>query len=278
MKLGLSTYTYTWAVGVPGAMPEHPLTAHALVDRAARLGAEVVQLADNLPLDPLDGEGATRLVDHARRVGVALELGARGIGREHLRRQLVLARALGSPVLRVVVDHGCDQPSAADVVERLRPLREEFKRAGVRLAIENHDRFNATELREVVIALGIDWTGVCLDTVNSFGALEGPAVVISTLAPLTVNLHVKDFAITRASHAMGFTIEGRPAGCGRLDIPALLAAVRRHREDITAVLELWTPPEPRLEDTIAKEREWAQASVDVLRRALEGSVAAVPDA
>lgn len=269
MRLGLSTYTYTWAVGVAGAVPEDPLSAEGLIERAVELGAEAVQIADNLPLASLPGEEIDRLAARADAAGVDIELGMRGIEPEEIRRHLALGRSLGSSLLRTVVDAPSHHPSPREVVETLRPLREDFVGAGVTLAIENHDRFTAAELRSVVDALGTDWAGICLDTVNSFGALEGPGVVVATLAPLTVNLHVKDFVITRVPHAMGFTIEGCPAGRGRLDIPELLTTIRRHRPDVTAVLELWTPPEPGLEDTIAKERAWARESAAFLRRALD---------
>ena len=34
---GISSYAYTWAVGVPGMEPEQPMTAFALIDRAVSL-------------------------------------------------------------------------------------------------------------------------------------------------------------------------------------------------------------------------------------------------
>ena len=49
-----------------------------------------------------------------------------------------------------------------------------FEEAGVVLAIENHDKFSTDELVYMVEELGPSWVGICLDTVNSFGALEGP--------------------------------------------------------------------------------------------------------
>jgi sugar phosphate isomerase/epimerase len=261
VRLGLSSYTYTWAVGVPGSEPERPLSADELLERAARLGVPVVQFADNLPLHSSDVDELAR---RARTLGVDLEVGTRGVDRDILLRYLEIAAAVGSPLLRIVVDTKDHHPSPPEVVDRLGALRREFTAAGVTLAIENHDRFTAAELARVVHALGDDWTGVVLDTVNSFGALEGPDVVIDTLAPLAVNVHVKDFAVTRASHMMGFTIEGRPAGRGRLDIPALFSRVGRYRNDITAVLELWTPPQESLESTIETERRWAVESVAYL--------------
>ena len=262
MRLGLSSFTYTWAVGVPGSEPPRRLSAGDLVERAAGLGVPVVQFADNLPLHDLD---VPELARRAGTLGVDLEVGTRGIDRDNLLGYLEIATAVGSPLVRIVVDTADHHPGPQEVVDRLGGLRSEFTAAGVTLALENHDRFTAAELAGIVHALGDDWTGVVLDTVNSFGALEGPDVVIGTLAPLAVNVHVKDFAITRAGHMMGFAIEGRPAGRGRLDIPALLARVRQHRAGVTAVLELWTPPQQSLASTIDTERRWAEESVAYLR-------------
>ena len=100
---------------------------------------------------------------------------------------------------------------------------------------------------------------------NSFGALEGHEVVADVLGPWVVNLHVKDFAIRRASHRKGFLIEGRPAGQGRLDVPWLLATLREMGRAPNAVLELWTPVQETLEETIALEDAWARSSVSYLR-------------
>jgi len=262
VRLGLSSFTYTWAVGVPGSEPHQRLTAEDLLERAARLGVPVVQIADNLPLHHLD---VHRLARRAHTLGVDLEVGTRGVDRDNLLRYLEIATAVGSRLVRTVVDTVDQRPGPQEVVDRLGSLRTEFTAAGVTLGVENHDRFTAAELAGVIHALGDDWTGVVLDTVNSFGALEGPDVVIGTLAPLAVNVHVKDFAITRASHMMGFTIEGRPAGRGRLNVPVLFSTVGRYRDDITAVLELWTPPQESLESTIDTERRWAEDSVAYLK-------------
>jgi sugar phosphate isomerase/epimerase len=268
MRLGLSSYTYTWAVGVPGFPPAQPLSTEDLLDRAVDLGVPVVQFADNLPLHRASPD-IGGLARRARAMGVDIEVGTTGIDSDHLLRYLEIAVAAGSPLLRIVVDTPDRHPAASEVVDALGVLKNDFTNAGVTLAIENHDRFPAAELAGIVGALGADWTGVVLDTVNSFGALEGPDVVIRTLAPLAVNVHVKDFVITRAAHRMGFTVEGCPAGRGRLDIPALFATIRRYRPGVTAVLELWTPPQESLESTIDTERRWAEESVTYLKGLVE---------
>ena len=265
MKLGLSTYTYTWSIGGPGHPPAHPMTALDLLAQAERLGVGVVQFADNLPLDQLAPGDLQAVQDCAEQKGIQVEVGTRGIEPAHLRCYLDLAARFNSPILRVVIDTAAQHPSPDEAVQILAPLKPAFMQAGVRLAIENHDRFQTPVLAGVVRRLGSDWVGICLDTVNSFGALEGPQVVVETLGPLTVNLHFKDFTIFRASHMLGFTIEGRPAGQGKLNAPWLLGELKRYGRDCNVILELWTPPEDALEATIVKEQRWAEESIAYLR-------------
>ena len=264
MQLGISTYTYTWAIGVPGSMPAQPLPALGLLDKAKVLGVRLVQVADNLPLDRLSHADVDAFAQRATDDGIAIEVGTRGIRPDHLRTYLNLAQRLGSPILRVVVDTADHHPGEDEIIATIRDFVPELQHADVCLAIENHDRFQVSTLARILQRIDSPNVGICLDTVNSFGALEGPDVVVETLGPWVVNLHVKDFDVCRASHQMGFAIEGRPAGQGRLDVPWLLEALRERT--FNAILELWTPPETTIEATIAKENAWAIASVTYLRQ------------
>jgi len=266
MKLGIGSYTYTWAVGVPGHLPANPLTASALLSKAAGLGVRVVQIADNLPLHCMSARGLSALARRAHALGVSIEVGTRGIAPENLLTYLRIARQFESPILRVVVDTTEHHPSEEEIVSTLRGIAGEFERAYVCLAIENHDRFKAAALARIVRRVRSRAVGICLDTANSLGALEGPEAVTRILLPMAMNLHLKDFIVRRVSHQMGFAVEGRPAGQGQLDIPWLLERARNRRRDLNAILELWTPPEGDLQRTIAKEAEWATQSIAYLRR------------
>jgi sugar phosphate isomerase/epimerase len=246
------------------------MRATDLLGKAASLGVSVVQVADNLPLDGLHPVALDAFEARARELHMEVEVGTRGIGTDHLRRYLALARRFDSPVLRVVVDTADHHPGQDEIVATIRDLLPALERAGVVLAIENHDRFRARDLVQILERLDSPYAGVCLDTVNSFGALEGPDVVLQALGPWVVNLHVKDFQVSRARHMMGFTVEGRPAGQGRLDVPWLLQRLRDLGRDPNAILELWTPPERTLAETIAKEDRWASASVRYLRGLIPG--------
>lgn len=271
-QLGIGTYAYAWAIGVPGYPPEHPMTAGDFLRRAAELGVSLVQIADNLPLAGLPESDLAALQAGAQRLNMAVEIGARGIQPENLRAHLALAHRFGSPILRAVVDAAGFEPEPAEIVAILRDFMPAFAAAGVVLAIENHDRFKARTLADIIRAVreGDDAApiGICLDTVNSFGSLEGPEAVVATLGPYVVNLHVKDFWIRRHDHNMGFTLTGTPAGQGQLDLPWLLAQLRGCGRSFNAILELWPPPEPTVAATVAKEDAWVVESVAYLKRAI----------
>jgi sugar phosphate isomerase/epimerase len=265
MKLGISSYTYTWAVGVPGYPVDNALTAAGLLERAAALGVSLVQIADNLPLDSLSEREQAELAAAAADQSIQVEVGTRGILPAQLAVYLELARMFRSPIVRVVIDTADHHPDVPEVISLLKESLPAFQRAETILAIENHDRFSVNDFRIILETIDSPALGICLDTVNSFGALEGPEVVVATLGPWTVNLHIKDFTIRRADHMMGFVIEGTPAGQGRLDAAWLLESLKPYGRDFNAILELWTPPSGDLGSTVDREARWAAESIKYLR-------------
>jgi hypothetical protein len=50
-----------------------------------------------------------------------------------------------------------------------------------------------------------------------------------------------------------------------LNIPDLIMRTSRTGLCQSAILELWTPPEPEPEATIIKEEKWAQESIEYLK-------------
>ena len=265
MRLGIGTYTFAWAVGVPGSLPVQPMSAFDLLNEAARLGVRVAQFCDNLPLVKLPASELEAFHQRVKKLGLEVELGTRGLAPENLRAHLRLAQRFGCSFVRLVIDSPGDEPAADETVARLKPLLPEFEAAGVRLAIENHDRFRSATLAWMIGQLGRDRVGICLDTVNSFGALEGPEVVVQNLGEFTLCLHVKDFTIRRVSHQMGFVVEGCAAGRGRLNVAWLLEALKTCPHPFNAILETWVTPGDSLDETIRRERAWAAEGVRHLR-------------
>lgn len=261
--LGLGSYGVAWAIGVPGYdQPTQPMDAHGLLAFAASLGLKLVQIGDNLPLHTLSDAALEAIRSDAEQRGITVEVGARGIQTPHLLRCIEIARFFKSPILRVVVDTKEHHPSPAEVVDLIRTALPALD--GITLAIENHDRFKVASLVDILKALDTPRVGICLDTVNSFGSLEGPEVVVEALAPYVVNLHVKEFVVKRAGHAMGFEITGRPTGQGMLDIPWLLNKLAGR--SFNAIIETWLPMQITIDETVAMEARWAHESVAYLRQ------------
>jgi len=95
--------------------------------------------------------------------------------------------------------------------------------------------------------------------------LEPPEAVVKTLAPYTLSLHVKDFDVERINSMLGFSIVGKPAGEGCLNLKWVIGYLKDKRNDISVILELWTPFTNTIEETIKKEEEWAEKSMKYLK-------------
>lgn len=266
LKIGIGSYTFAWSIGVPGYENRTPLSAFDLIEKASELKAEVVQFADNLALENYTRDELARLLSFAEKRAIAIEVGAKGLTPERLNMYAYIAEFLHADVLRFIIDDNNYEPLPDTVIEVIRPCIPILEKAKVRLALENHDRLKCAEFVSIVEACNSPFVGICLDTVNSLGIPEGTAEVIDTLSPFTLNLHVKDFSIGRLDHKMGFRVEGMPAGEGKLDISGLFSKLSAMGKCRSAILELWTPFGPTLEDTIARENEWAYKSMQYLRQ------------
>ena len=266
MEAGISSYTYTWAIGVHGSEPEKPMTVFELIETANTLGIKVVQIADNLPLEKFLIPELERIKEFADHLGIRIEVGTRWMTLERLKIYLNIAQIMNSPILRFVIDGPGFEPSLKEIHSIIQEIVPELEQLDICLVIENHDRLLAREFVEMVQKSGSKKVAICLDTVNSMGAGEGLETVIGLLAPYTMNLHVKEFSIRRVSHKMGFVIEGVPLGKGMLPVAELISKVTSHCQ--SAILEQWTPPEATIQETIKKESEWAVESILYLKSVL----------
>lgn len=270
MLPGISSYTYTWAIGVPGKEPEKPMTVFQLIEKAAEFGISVVQVADNLPLDKFSETELLKIRNFAGDLKIQIEVGSRMMTPENLERYIEIAAFFESPIVRFVIDGPGFEPDLDEVHSIIRNAIPKLEKRKIILAIENHDRFKASEFAEMVEKAGSPFIGICLDSVNSMGAGEGLETVIDKLAPLTVNLHVKEFSVKRVFHKMGFVIEGCPLGEGMLPVAGMIQKVSTRCQ--SAILEQWTPPEDSIEKTIEKEARWAELSVKVLKQNLSETI------
>ena len=268
MKLGVSSYSFTWAIGVQGSMPEKRLNELDLLDRAKELNIGLVQIADNMPLHEMSDEQVQTLCTKAETLGISFEAGANSMTPSNLERYIRIAEKIKSRILRFSIDGMDYKPNVKDVIGIVKNAQSELKKRDIILALENHGRLYTHDFRNIMEAVGNSHVGICLDCANSLGLGEGFHEVVRELAPYTVNFHVKEVYIKRKYHMMGFDIEGRPFGEGCLPVQWMLEQLPSKCE--TAILEQWTPPETDIQATIAKERDWAGRSILYLKKYFDG--------
>jgi sugar phosphate isomerase/epimerase len=263
MKLGISSYSYTWAVGVPGHYPTVRLSETDLLSRAKELGVNLVQVADNMPLHLMPENRLNQLVDDAGNLNIELEAGANRMTSENLERYIEIAHRIKSRILRFVIDGDDFRPELEEIISIIKNAEPELRKREIVLAIENHDRLYTYQFEEIITRVGSPFVAICLDCANSLGVGEGIREVVSRLAPYSVNFHLKEVSIKRKFHKMGFDIEGKPFGEGTLPLHWMLKQLPEKCR--TAILEQWTPPEPDIRDTLRKEERWARQSIKYLR-------------
>jgi sugar phosphate isomerase/epimerase len=188
--------------------------ARELIDHAQRLACDSLFITDFGPFEGrLDDASLAEIRRYGDDRGVALELGSwsvcptsttfradLGTPEEHLATGIRMARALGSPVFRVVLGNQEDRKTSggiqariADTVAVLRRSRPRAVDAGVRIAVENHaGDMTSRELVELVDQAGRDGVGVNFDSGNACWTLEDPVRALDRLGPVVAATSLRD--------------------------------------------------------------------------------------
>lgn len=158
----------------------------------------------------------TRSLDEFRQyVEVARELGAEVIG----------IGAMPFTMNRFVTDPPFSRQMEM-VNECVKPWTEIAERAGVRLALENHADYRASELMEhVVEPIDSPYLGIKLDTGNCMVVLEDPVEAARAVASKCFDTHFKDVFVHPYTPRGGI-LAGAPIGRGhaQLDVVAGILA------------------------------------------------------
>jgi 3-oxoisoapionate decarboxylase len=262
MKLGINSYTFMWSIGFDGARPDQPMSGMDLLEKACQLGIKLVQTGPNLPMDTYS---TLEFIAQAQRYGIELEFGTRGLETDILLHWINICRRANAKLLRTVPEINGQDPTVDELVLALNQIKPQLVKNKIKLGIEN-SRIPCRDLRKAIEETGCPWIGVVLDMVNSLAVPEGWKEVTQVLAPHTMCLHYKDFSIQRTWHRMGFHCEGRPAGQGQLEAEWLFHSLEQSQHRFNVILELWTPEQNTLPETIALEHKWAEVSIRFLRQ------------
>lgn len=232
-----------------------------IVDETKAMGLECLQICENArPLALSDGQWS-RLVDHARGVGLALELGCMTLRVPVLQRYLERAAEI-SGTLRIVLEEDAP-PSRDELAAFLEAAVAAAERAGARLAIENHFHVPCRLLAELAGQYPRERVTFCLDTANSLRGFEQVEQVWGLLGPRASMYHLKDYTV--AGGNVGFTVAGAPLGTGQLDPAAFLRRVFERDPNPALFLENWVPASGDRDADIAADRRWLAESFRNLR-------------
>ena len=213
---------------------------------------ERVALGVQLAIGRRDRDYTTKLRDMAAATGVYVEGSVRlpqdRADVERFAEEVRSAKEAGAGVMRTV----CTGSRRYETFDSAEAFREFAKRSyealalaepivakhEMRLAVENHKDWRVGELLGLLKRLGSKHVGVCLDTGNSVALLEDPMAVVEAFAPWTFTTHLKDMAVAECED--GFLLAEVPLGTGFLDIPGVVAAVRKARPEVRLNLEMIT--------------------------------------
>jgi sugar phosphate isomerase/epimerase len=247
--LGLVINSY-WVRRDRPLSPEFPPLAEplAFVAQAAKLGAAGVQVR----VPPGNAAQLTELRAAVERHGLYLE-GMVSLPKDEgdasrFEAELQALRTTGADVARTVCMSG-RRYEVFDSAGQFRQFQEQAwrsltlaeplaRRAGVRLAVENHKDWRFDEMLTWLRRLSSEHVGVCLDTGNSMALLEEPHAVVEAYAPYTLSTHIKDMGVAPADD--GFLLAEVALGRGCLDLPRMFATLRKTRPAVRFNLEMIT--------------------------------------
>jgi 3-oxoisoapionate decarboxylase len=121
---------------------------------------------------------------------------------------------------------------------RLALVEPILRKHRLKLAIENHKDHTSEELVAMMRKISSEWIGVLVDTGNNLALLEDPYATMEALAPFALSAHLKDMAVQPADD--GFLLSEVPLGTGALDLPRIIATLRKANPALVFNLEMAT--------------------------------------
>jgi sugar phosphate isomerase/epimerase len=235
-----------------------------LLDYAAGLKLDTVQLSSLGDYETLEPAYLQRVKEHAARLGVEIDAGIgcicpsspaynkkEGEPAEYVARGLRVSQAVGSRVMRCYMGNRDNRRTALpleahieNTVKVLRAVRSQALDSGVRIAVENHaGDMQAREVKVLIEEAGKDFVGSCLDTGNPMWVVEDPLLTLETLAPYVATSHVRDSAVFE--HPRGAAAQWVALGDGSVDLERFAQLYRKLCPGASIQLEIITgrPPE-----------------------------------
>jgi 3-oxoisoapionate decarboxylase len=243
MRIGLAVYGTTFSMGLHPASGRPTISVQQLLEQALAAHLQGVEI----PVSLLEGEDISTIARAARERGLFITLATGGYAAGPLKESILLGTQLGAETVRTVVGGakiggdrrplaGRWQPFLQEVLSNLKEATATAEKAGVNLAVENHQDLASEELIWLCESIGSARFGINLDTGNPLATAEEPLDYFRRVAPYLKNVHLKDYAIYLS--AEGYRLVRCPLGQGVIDFPALFKILAASCPDITMSVEL----------------------------------------
>jgi 3-oxoisoapionate decarboxylase len=243
MRIGLAVYGTVFSMGLHPASGRPTISVQQLMEQALSAHLQGVEI----PVSLLKDEDIPAIARAAREQGLFITLATGGYAAEPLSESISLAAQLGAETVRTVVGGakiggdrrplaGRWQPFLQEVLIQLKEATVSAEKAGVNLAVENHQDLASEELLWLCESIGSARFGINLDTGNPLATAEEPLDYFRRVAPYLKNVHLKDYAIYLSEE--GYRLVRCPLGQGVIDFPALFKILAASRPDITMSVEL----------------------------------------
>jgi sugar phosphate isomerase/epimerase len=236
-----------------------------LLDYAASLKADTVQISDSADYSSLDPAHLATVKDQAAKLGIEIDSGigcicpvAKGWkGGAKTPEQvavegLKIAKAVGARSMRCVMGGMEDRRGEKPIeyfmdamIKVFKAVRTQALDIGVKFAIENHaGDMTARETLTVIQESGKDFVGSCLDTGNPMWVMEDPQLTLEILGPYAVTTHVRDSVVF--GHPRGAAAQWVALGDGIIDWTAFFALYQKVCPKSLLQLEIITGRPPQI--------------------------------
>ncbi len=243
MRIGLAVYGTTFGMGIDPASERPTITPMQLLDIASDIGLEGAEL----PAFLMHGVDATSVANYAKKRGLYITLETEGYDPNKLATAIDLGVRLGASTVRTIVRGaklGGDRRLLAgrwqsflhEILVGLREATIFAERAGVNLAVENHQDLASEELLWLCEYIGSPWLGITLDPGSTLATAEEPVDFARRVAPFVKNVHLKDYQIYMCDE--GYRLVRCPLGQGVVDFPTLFEILSETCPQVNMSIEL----------------------------------------
>jgi sugar phosphate isomerase/epimerase len=250
MRMGIIVHSYAhrWNSKVESKKYPPFLNAVDLIEHCHQIGAGGVQVG----VGNWSQDFAKKVRDKREKLGLYIE-GSIGLPRnaedsKTFEQEVIHAKEAGAEILRTVCLSGRRYETfhsrkafgefRSNSITSLQLAEPIVRKHKMKLAVENHKDWRATELVEILQKLNSEWIGVTLDFGNSISLMEDPMEVVETLAPFIFTTHVKDMGVDE--YPDGFLLSEVPLGNGILDLPKIFDICKQNNSRINFNLEMIT--------------------------------------